>query len=118
LKTPEDPGKLTFMAILLYIDSRIYRREVISTDKRNTSRVPAVGHISYRVSFDEQKKKFSGILIDTSNAGVGLYTFRPLDEGNNIEIYRAGQVNQPIIATVKWCSKIGIDFFRVGISIN
>jgi len=29
-----------------------------------------------------------------------------------------GQVNQPITATVKWCSKIGVDFFRVGITIN
>jgi hypothetical protein len=77
-----------------------------------------VGHISYAFSIDDEKKKFSGILIDTSNAGVGLYTFRHLDEGKCIEIYKAGQVNQPIIATVKWCSKIGIDFFRVGISIN
>ena len=92
--------------------------EVISTDKRTISREPAVGHISYTVSLNEKKKKFSGILIDTSNAGVGLYTFMPLDEGNSIEIYRAGQAKQPLIATVKWCSKIGVDFFRVGISIN
>jgi hypothetical protein len=66
---------------------------------------------------EDEKHKFSGILIDTSHTGVGLYTFRPLEKGNCIEIYRTG-IGEPVIATVKWCNKIGMDLFRVGISIN
>jgi len=55
-----------------------------------------------------------GILTDISDAGLSLYVFQPLPEGQIIMINSDTQdLNKR--AMVRWCSELGDNIYRVGI---
>jgi len=54
-----------------------------------------------------------GILTDISDAGLNLYVFQPLPEGQIIMI-KSGMQDLNKRAMVRWCRELGDNIYRTG----
>jgi len=77
-----------------------------------------LGHVSCLYASDANEPAFEGIIIDVSNAGLGMFTYRPVTEGIGLKIYGNGLWENSRHATVKWCEKIANDIYRAGLTFN
>ncbi len=86
-------------------------------DKRAGKRVSLVAPVNC-TSLDEEEAGFSGILIDKSLTGLGMYTYYPLDAGQEIELFGDALWSDCLVANVKWTRQVSNDLFRVGLNFN
>lgn len=84
-------------------------------DKRAEEREPLDAPVVCSVLMEDDEK-FSAVLVDKSDAGIGIYTSYPLEEGSEIEICNPSLWSKCKIASVKWTRKVSNDLFRVGLS--
>ncbi|MDO9289570.1 MAG: hypothetical protein Q7T83_12380 [Thermodesulfovibrionales bacterium] len=87
-------------------------------DGRREFREQILGHVSCSYASETNEPNFDGIIIDVSNAGLGIFTHKPVTEGAGLKIHGEGLWENSKHATVKWCRKIASDIYRAGIVFN
>lgn len=87
------------------------------TDRRDGKRATLVAPVNCSI-LAEGNGEFSGILVDMSGDGIGLYTYYELDEGHDIELCSDVLWGECKTASVMWSKKVSKDLFRVGLSLN
>lgn len=94
----------------------------MKTDKdenaRKEFRELILGHVSCSYAAETNEPAFEGIIIDVSNSGLGMFTYKPVIEGVGLKIYGNGLWENSRRATVKWCRKIASDIYRAGLTFN
>ncbi len=87
-------------------------------DGRKEFREQILGHVSCSYASTTNEPDFEGIIIDVSNSGLGIFTYKPITEGIGLKIYSKGLWEDSKHATVKWCKKIASDIYRSGLTLN
>ncbi len=70
--------------------------------------------VEYTINEAGAEKIFKGIIINISEAGLGLYVYNPLNRGQEIilktdirELNRKGNI--------RWCTQLGENIYKVGL---
>lgn len=87
-------------------------------DARREVREVIIGQVSCSYTSGSDEPGFEGIIIDVSNAGLGIFTHKPVTEGAGLKIHGEGLWENSKHATVKWCRKIASDIYRAGLVFN
>jgi hypothetical protein len=83
-------------------------------ESRRQPRKAHTDNIEFCVNPTEISATLHGTLIDISESGMCLYTFRPLFEGQNIIVKSPLPVPHQK-AIVRWVKKYAEDLYRVGL---
>ena len=106
------------LALLVLLKCRTKGFEVkmknqITTDRRAHNRYDFQREIHYIVH-NNPDQILQGTTANLSDAGVGLYVFEPLYEGQSIAVRsNRGDLNRS--AAVRWCKQLRGNFYRVGL---
>ncbi len=82
-------------------------------DRRANLRFEFQRNIEYSLNSGSGKETFEGIITDISEAGIGLYVFKPLKVGQEITIEK-GISEYFKRGIVRWCNKMGDNVYRAG----
>ncbi len=85
------------------------------TEKRKTERFGLPSrNIKYALEPETADEVFTGITINISSGGLGLYAFAPHPEGQRIVIKSSLPVEHRI-ATVRWIKEEHKDLYKLGV---
>jgi hypothetical protein len=81
------------------------------------------GPISVPISFTAAGQQGGGEIeegrtADFSESGLGLYSHHELEPGAVLEIECLDIWETPKMFTVRWCNRVGTNFYRVGLSVQ
>jgi hypothetical protein len=83
-------------------------------NRRTHIRYDLQQEIRYRLRHNPAERTSKGIVIDISEAGLGLYTYNPLKEGQELTIMSdLRELNKKGI--VRWCHELGESVYRIGL---
>lgn len=87
---------------------------VSSCNRRTHIRYELQQEIIYVLPHQTTDKIFRGIITDISEAGMGLYAYNPLNEGQQITIMsESRELNRKGI--VRWCHELGDSVYKIGL---
>lgn len=84
------------------------------TERRSEPRHPYFSSIEFSILPENAEETVIGTTINISNSGLGMYSYVPLSEGQEITIVSAFPSNHRTY-TVRWVNKLLEDFFMVGL---
>ncbi len=89
----------------------------MKADRRSETRYPVRLKIEYCVDIDENKDigPRETFTTDISYRGMCIYSDRPIEKGQTIEIFLRHVYKKPIVAEVKWCIKLTNNLYKVGV---
>ncbi len=83
-------------------------------ERRSHIRYELIQNIEYVLGPSPSEEVYKGIIIDISDVGVGMYTFKRVDVGQKILI-RNGLADTYHEMTVRWCKELGENVYRAGL---
>lgn len=83
-------------------------------NKRNELRTCTVNTIHYA----DRTENFWAISSNVSQSGINIYTNRPLEEGDIINLASKALWTAPKEARVAWSMKVKANLFKVGIEFS
>ena len=88
--------------------------KTLSHNRRAHIRYDLQQEIKYILPHNPTDKIFKGISTDISEAGLGLYAYSPLNQGQEITIMSdLRELNRKGI--VRWCHELGDSVYRIGL---
>ena len=66
----------------------------------------------------EEKKARKGSTADVSNSGLGIYSEVEMKPGTILEIECNDIWEEPKKFAVKWCHKVRLNFYRIGLQVE
>jgi c-di-GMP-binding flagellar brake protein YcgR len=93
---------------------RSMKGNTLSHSRRAHVRYELQQEIIYVLPNQTTDKIFRGIITDISETGLGLYSYNPLDEGQEITIMsESRELNRKGI--VRWCHELGDSVYKIGL---
>jgi hypothetical protein len=83
-------------------------------ERRSEPRHPYFSSIEFSILPENAEGTLIGTAINISNSGLSIYSYVPLNEGQEITIRSAFPSNYRTY-TVRWVNKLLDDFFMVGL---
>ena len=83
------------------------------SNRRVNIRYDVEQQVNY-VVHDKKTQYLKGVLINISDAGVGLFVFSPLQEGQAITI-KSDDKTIHRQAVVRWCREMGENVYKAGL---
>lgn len=85
-----------------------------TVERRSHIRYELIRNIEYVLVSAPDEEVLKGIIIDISDAGVGMYVFKPVSSGQKVMI-KSGLDDARQEMTVRWCKELGEDVYRAGL---
>lgn len=87
-------------------------------DKRKELREDIIGDILWAYVSDAEGNLSEGAIIDLSQSGLCILTYKQLEEGSRLRLFCSGCWKGERYATVRWCRKIDTDTYRSGLHFS
>jgi hypothetical protein len=92
---------------------------MIKFDRRRDKRDLFFQEIEYCLGTSSPDDIFEGSIVDISESGMRMFTARPLEEGEDIEIMTALLLPLPYRkATTRWVVKYSQDLYKIGLAFK